>query len=95
MCGIAGFLTAGDAPSDAAGILRRMTRALAHRGPDDEGFLEEPGCWLGHRRLSIIDIGGGHQPLESADGTVTTVFNGEIYNYVELREELRGLRGEA
>ncbi len=74
-----------------------MTNALQHRGPDDSGHLfsselELPQsasqCALGHRRLSIIDLGGGHQPLSNEDGTVWTVFNGEIYNYRELREDL-------
>lgn len=76
-----------------------MTTAIQHRGPDDAGLLlssqlpleqSSTQCALGHRRLSIIDIGGGHQPLGNEDGTIWTVFNGEIYNYRELREELIG-----
>jgi asparagine synthase (glutamine-hydrolysing) len=65
-----------------------MLGALAHRGPDDEGVHTEPGLFLGQRRLSIIDLEGGHQPLANEDGSVWIVFNGEIYNYRELRDEL-------
>ncbi|SFH82974.1 asparagine synthase (glutamine-hydrolyzing) [Planctomicrobium piriforme] len=98
MCGIAGAVWSR--PEDAVdrNTLTRMTTAIQHRGPDDYGLLFssdlEGGqavsaqCGLGHRRLSIIDLGGGHQPLGNEDGTVWTVFNGEIYNYRELREEL-------
>ena len=86
MCGIAGFVGEGDR-SD----LIRMTRAIAHRGPDAEGFFEEPahGVHLGHRRLSIVDLACGEQPMRTADGRLTIVFNGEIYNHLELREELQ------
>jgi asparagine synthase (glutamine-hydrolysing) len=65
-----------------------MTTALSHRGPDDAGFHEAPGISLGVRRLSIIDVPGGHQPLANEDGSVTVVFNGEIYNHQELRSRL-------
>lgn len=71
-----------------AAALRRMTRALTHRGPDEEGYHEEPGISLGHRRLSIIDLSTGQQPLCNEDGTVWVAFNGEIFNYLELREDL-------
>jgi len=90
MCGIAGFTALGAPPEDGEGVLHRMTRSLTHRGPDDEGFHVAPGVFLGHRRLSIIDLDSGRQPQQSEDGQVVVVFNGEIYNYVELREELRG-----
>jgi asparagine synthase (glutamine-hydrolysing) len=85
MCGIAGFLGAGDSAD-----LQRMTRRLTHRGPDAEGYFEKPdsGVFLGHRRLSIIDLACGAQPMVSADGAITIVFNGEIYNHAELRSEL-------
>ena len=85
MCGIAGFFGAGDSAD-----LQRMTRRLTHRGPDAEGFFEKPdaGVFLGHRRLSIIDLACGAQPMVSADGAITIVFNGEIYNHAELRSEL-------
>ncbi len=95
MCGIAGWvLPAGQRPGNA---LERMAVALAHRGPDDQGFFMAgagQGAWqvaLAHRRLSILDLGGGHQPMADASGTVTIVFNGEIYNFEELRGELEGL----
>ena len=86
MCGICGFAGAGNFED-----LRRMTQALAHRGPDDQGFwtCEEEGICLGHRRLSIIDIEGGRQPMETPDGRLVVSFNGEIYNHRTLRDELR------
>ena len=85
MCGIAGFIGEGD-----RGDLERMTRQLAHRGPDAEGFYVDgaKGVHLGHRRLSIIDLAGGAQPMMEADGRCIIVFNGEIYNHLELRAEL-------
>lgn len=83
MCGIAGFVGAGD-----AAVLRRMTSRLRHRGPDAEGFWSGEGVHLGHRRLSVLDIAGGAQPMWSADGALGIVFNGEIYNFAELRGEL-------
>lgn len=93
MCGIAGVAWTSDSvPFDQA-VLRRMIDAIAHRGPDDAGTYESPagpgpgGC-LGHRRLSIIDLGGGHQPLSNEDGTIWIAFNGEIYNYQELQASL-------
>jgi asparagine synthase (glutamine-hydrolysing) len=85
MCGIAGFVGAGDAT-----ILRAMTRALIHRGPDAEGYWSDPGqgVYLGHRRLTILDPEGGVQPMWTSDGRVGIIQNGEIYNFVELRKEL-------
>ncbi len=85
MCGISGFIGHG-ADSD----LRRMTDALAHRGPDAAGYWTDParGIYLGHRRLSILDLSGGRQPMVTTDGTHVIVFNGEIYNFAELRAEL-------
>lgn len=88
MCGIAGFIRR-DVPEPVDHeVLRRMTRSLSHRGPDDEGTYEQGGAFLGHRRLAVIDIGGGHQPITSEDGRVVVVFNGEIYNHHELRRDL-------
>jgi len=84
MCGIAGF-TGNPEPT----LLRRMTDSIRHRGPDDEGFFEKDWVSLGHRRLSIIDIAGGHQPISNEDDSIQLVYNGEVYNYRELREELR------
>ncbi len=83
MCGIAGFTGPG-----TRGDLVRMTSRLVHRGPDAEGFCESDGVFLGHRRLSILDLAGGAQPMWSADGMTCIVFNGEIYNFAELRGEL-------
>jgi asparagine synthase (glutamine-hydrolysing) len=89
MCGICGLLHLNPArPVDEA-LLRRMTDVMAHRGPDDDGFHFDRGLGLGHRRLSIIDLAGGHQPLCNEDGTVWIAFNGEIYNYKPLAEELK------
>ncbi len=88
MCGIAGIVdTVGQRPIDSA-LLRRMTDRIAHRGPDGSGFHIAPGVGFGHRRLAIIDVAGGQQPLSNEDGTVWITFNGEIYNYQELVVEL-------
>jgi asparagine synthase (glutamine-hydrolysing) len=86
MCGIAGFLLKSPADEQA---LRAMTETLAHRGPDGEGFFAEGGAGLGHRRLAVLDLSTGAQPLFNEDRTVVVVYNGEIYNYRTLREELR------
>ncbi|KAB2899982.1 MAG: asparagine synthase (glutamine-hydrolyzing), partial [Kofleriaceae bacterium] len=89
MCGISGIV--GSVP-DRDALISRMTDALAHRGPDDRGIYSDESCALGHRRLSIIDLtAAGHQPMTNEDGTLQLVFNGEIYNFPELREELVGL----
>ncbi|MGN6270089.1 MAG: XrtA/PEP-CTERM system amidotransferase [Sphingomonas sp.] len=88
MCGIAGlFYPATPKPVDPARI-RAMTDVLAHRGPDGSGVWTAPGVGFGHRRLSIIDLGGGAQPMASADARVTVTYNGEIYNFREVRAEL-------
>jgi asparagine synthase (glutamine-hydrolysing) len=94
MCGICGIYNFGSgAPADR-GALKRSTDAMAHRGPDDEGFHVDGSLGLGNRRLSIIDLPGGHQPISNEDGSVWITFNGEIYNYRELRPalEARGHR---
>jgi len=88
MCGITGLLRHDGGPIDA-GVLRRMTRAIAHRGPDGEGFHSEPGLGFGHLRLAIVDVAGGAQPMTNEDGSVVIVFNGEIYNFPALRRELQ------
>jgi asparagine synthase (glutamine-hydrolysing) len=89
MCGIAGiFHLSTPKPVDPARV-ERMCDAIAHRGPDGHGVWTAPGVGLGHRRLSIIDLTGSPQPMASTDGRAMLVFNGEIYNYRELREELR------
>jgi asparagine synthase (glutamine-hydrolysing) len=88
MCGIAGVVESNrDARVDEA-ILRRMCAAMAHRGPDDEGVYTQGRVGLGMRRLSIIDVAAGHQPISNEDGTIWIVFNGEIYNHAALREQL-------
>ncbi|HZC80030.1 MAG TPA: asparagine synthetase B, partial [Ktedonobacterales bacterium] len=88
MCGIAGFINRDTAHPADAGLLRSMNDAIAHRGPDDEGFHLEGPVALGMRRLSIIDLKTGHQPLSNEDGTIWIVFNGEVYNFGALRREL-------
>ncbi len=92
MCGIAGFVDRNSAGSPDNGVLestvRTMCAVIRHRGPDDEGVFVGDGAALGMRRLSIIDLSGGHQPIRNEDGSIWVVFNGEIYNYRELRAEL-------
>ena len=90
MCGITGiFDTRGKRDIDRA-VLHRMNESQFHRGPDEGGLHVEPGVGLGHRRLSIIDLSTGQQPLYNEDQSVCVVFNGEIYNYQELIPELAG-----
>ena len=87
MCGIVGILhrgRVGDAPARA----KRMADAIPHRGPDDEGFWSDGDVAFGFRRLAIVDLHSGHQPMSNEDGTVWVIFNGEIYNHVALRREL-------
>src|SRR3990172_7204951 len=81
----------GGRPGGGRGVVRRMTAALRHRGPDDEGYYLAPGrqAALGHRRLSVVDLVTGRQPVLNRDGRTAIVFNGEIYNFPELREMLR------
>jgi asparagine synthase (glutamine-hydrolysing) len=87
MCGFCGIFDRSGAPIDG-NLLGRMTSAISHRGPDGEGRFADREVGLGHRRLSIIDVEGGAQPIGNEDGSLQIVFNGEIYNFVELREEL-------
>ena len=95
MCGIAGFAEGARFGSDAPpqdvsrALVRGMCEVIRHRGPDDEGIHVEPGVGLGMRRLSIIDLSTGQQPIHNEDRTIWLVFNGEIYNYRELRSELQ------
>ncbi len=90
MCGIAGILSLSPAARVEPDDVDRMSAQLVHRGPDDQGRYVDPQgrCGLGFRRLSIIDLAGGHQPLSNEDGSIWIVFNGEIYNITELRAEL-------
>jgi asparagine synthase (glutamine-hydrolysing) len=101
MCGIAGAIWTDPELAVSDALLRRMTDMLSHRGPDDAGYFQsdyqtrepyeaQPGVALGHRRLSIIDLTGGHQPLANEDDSIWIVFNGEIYNYPALRHRLEG-----
>src|SRR6266566_3592970 len=85
MCGLVGIVGAAAGDRD---LLCDMRETLNHRGPDDSGLYLEPGVGLGFRRLSIIDIRTGHQPLSNETGTVWVVFNGEIYNFRDLRQDL-------
>src|SRR5258706_16277446 len=88
MCGITGiFDTRGKREIDRA-LLGRMSDAITHRGPDESGCHVEPGLGLAHRRLSIIDLSTGQQPLYNEDQSVVVIYNGEIYNYLELVPEL-------
>jgi asparagine synthase (glutamine-hydrolysing) len=92
MCGIAGFVDSPSAtpfaPDESRDLVHRMCEAIRYRGPDDEGLLVDDGVALGMRRLSIIDLSTGHQPIHNEDETVWIVFNGEVYNFRELRREL-------
>jgi asparagine synthase (glutamine-hydrolysing) len=88
VCGIAGlFDTRGQRNFDPD-LIRRATAAIAHRGPDGDGFFAAPGVAFGHRKLAIIDLASGSQPMHAKDGSITITFNGEIFNYKELRAEL-------
>lgn len=88
MCGIVGVVHSDKRQTVKVSWLRGLTDTMTHRGPDDEGVYVQGPVGLGHRRLSIIDLEGGHQPMFNEDGTVAVVFNGEIYNYAGLQEEL-------
>ena len=87
MCGIAGFMV-NRAREDRREVLRRMTAALRHRGPDDQGTFVDDHVALGVRRLAVIDLAGGRQPIANEDGTIRVVLNGEIYNFADLRDRL-------
>jgi asparagine synthase (glutamine-hydrolysing) len=89
MCGICGIVFADRSRAVSEATIRAMCAAIRHRGPDDEGVFVDRSVGLGVRRLSIIDVDGGRQPISNEDGTVTVVFNGEIYNYRALSEDLR------
>jgi asparagine synthase (glutamine-hydrolysing) len=91
MCGIAGIVDLRGLPVQGHGLVSRMCAALSHRGPDDEGYHVDGPVALGHRRLAILDLIGGHQPMSSEDGTVCITFNGEIYNFQEMKVRLEGL----
>lgn len=88
MCGIAGMLNLAPRPPVAPEAVYSMLEAIHHRGPDENGVFTDEWAGLGSARLSIIDLAGGRQPIHNEDGTIWVVFNGEIYNYIELRREL-------
>ena len=89
MCGIAGFIDGQRSQDDALQLIDRMCRVIRHRGPDDQGTWTGDGVALGMRRLAIIDLSGGHQPIFNEDKSILVVFNGEIYNYRELQKNLQ------
>lgn len=89
MCGICGLFTVDGDKALTENNLKRMTKSLRHRGPDDEGYHLNGNCGIGARRLSIIDMAEGHQPISNEDSTVFTAYNGEIYNFYKLYEELK------
>src|SRR5688500_9832062 len=93
MCGIAGFVVDRDrwCNEQKTQIGEQMCAQIVHRGPDDQGIAVVGGAVLGVRRLAIIDLQGGHQPISGEDGSVTVAFNGEIYNYLELQSSLKKL----
>src|SRR5438105_14730676 len=88
MCGINGILSYDLDRKPDRGLIEAMNHAMAHRGPDEEGVYVDGHVGLGTRRLSIIDLSAGQQPMSNEDGTVWITYNGEIYNYAELREGL-------
>jgi len=97
MCGVAGFWTADPSLPDPQGVLKRMGDAVRHRGPDDEGIWwdEDLGAGFAHRRLSIVDLSAeGRQPMSSQSGRYVIAYNGEVYNFPDLRKDLAG-RGVA
>ena len=91
MCGIVGIFDTRGARAIDPALVRRMNETQHHRGPDEGDVYTEPGVGFGHRRLSIIDLSSGQQPLFNEDHSVVVVFNGEIYNYQELMDELLAL----
>ena len=88
MCGISGIVDLRERREVDVTLLSAMNSALSHRGPDGDGFHVEPGAGLGHRRLSIIDLEGGRQPLYNEDESVVVTYNGEIFNFREVEVEL-------
>ena len=87
MCGFVGYKITEKRDSDGK-IIKEMADTIVHRGPDDEGYYVDEGVALGFRRLSIIDLASGAQPMQNEDGTKVLVFNGEVYNFREIREKL-------
>ena len=90
MCGICGQYNFGDRAPVFRQNIERMANSISHRGPDDEGYYIAGPIGLGFRRLSIIDLEGGHQPMSDQEKSIWVIFNGEIYNFPELKRELEG-----
>src|SRR5207302_10497036 len=90
MCGIAGIVDLSGRRSVPAGAVQAMARAIFHRGPDEDGFLERPGLAFANRRLSIVGLADGRQPISNEDSSVSVVYNGELFDYPEKRAELEG-----
>ena len=91
MCGIVGFVNKDKNKQD---IIEKMAKRIEHRGPDDAGYYTDNFVALGHRRLSIIDLNTGHQPIYNENENIIIIFNGEIYNYLELKKELQKKKHE-
>src|SRR5512135_3465594 len=91
MCGIAGWFDMKGERAADRDLVHAMSDAISHRGPDGEGFFFAPGVGFGHRRLAVIDLVTGDQPMFSADGSVCIIYNGEIYNFKNVRTELQSL----
>jgi asparagine synthase (glutamine-hydrolysing) len=91
MCGICGVVQVGGEPRElvSQALLDSMTDVMTHRGPDDRGTYAAPGIALGVRRLSIVDVEGGHQPVLNENGSVVAIQNGELYNHADIRRELQ------
>src|SRR5256885_17208825 len=88
MCGIAGIVDLRGGQAVPTGCVHRMADAIVHRGPDDEGYFERDGVALANRRLSIVDLADGHQPIANEDGSDLAVFNGELFDHPEARQAL-------
>src|SRR5436190_20632661 len=88
MCGIAGIVDLEGMRSPPAGMIQRMADALWHRGPDEDGYLERPGLALANRRLSIVGLSDGRQPIFNEDGSIGVVYNGELFDYPEMKAAL-------
>src|SRR2546425_5877497 len=88
MCGIAGMIDLEGRRNAPPEVVPRMASAIYHRGPDEDGYLEQPGLSLANRRLSIVGLADGKQPIRNEDGSVVVVFNGELFDYPEMKAEL-------
>src|ERR1700676_3223606 len=88
MCGIAGIVDLTGRRTVPPGLAQRMATAIIHRGPDEDGFLEQPGLALASRRLSIVGLADGRQPIHNEDGSISVVYNGELFDYPEMKAEL-------